>query len=153
MSRAETQMAPVVGEGLGEPDGEVLGLREGLGLCDGLALCEGLGLVEWLVLCDGLGLVEGLALCDGLGLCEGLGLWDGFALCDGLVLCEVLAPVSLTARTAATTPTPQGDRGLVACAAKAGAIVRLEKMKNPAATWAVTRPARMIPTGTSSLRC
>lgn len=60
--RADTQIAPALGDGLGELEGDGLAVAEwlGLGLCEGLGVCDGLALAEWL----------GLGLCDGLALAE-----------------------------------------------------------------------------------
>jgi hypothetical protein len=149
ISRAVMQIAPAVGEGLGELEGDGLGLWLGLGLWVGLAVRDGVAL--WV----GVGLADGLPLSVGLGLSVGLALRVGLTLCDGLLVCAGPAPLSVTARTtAAFPPVPQVGRCLVlACAAMAGAIVRPETIRYAAATWPMIRPARMMLTGTSSLRC
>jgi len=107
--------------------------------------------VERLGLCDGLGLVERLGLCDGLGLVDRLGLFDRLGLVDD-VLCDRSELVNLVAPIADAEPEPHGDSCGLIGAARAGAIVKLERRKNPATAWTATQIARTIPTGTASLR-
>ncbi len=155
---AETQITPLLGDGLGELDGDELGLV----LCDGLGLAEWLDVWDGVGLCDGLGLAEPVELCDGLGLCDGLALAEWLALWDtvGLPLAGILTLVSRTARTLAAAA-PHRERWEPASAAITGpnvtAItgpnVMVERMKQPTASRAVTRAACGMLTGTASLRC
>jgi len=85
MSMAGWMVTPVQ-----EPEGEELGLDEGLvvgeelGLDEGLVVGEDLGLDEGLVVGDELGLDEGLEVGDELGLDEGLEVGDELGLDEGL---------------------------------------------------------------------
>lgn len=160
-SRAETQIAPLLGEGLGELDGDELGLWlwVGLGLDERVDVCDGLGLFVGLWLWVGLGLFVGLWLCVGLGLFVGLELDDWLALlvglCDGLELasacrwrcCVMITLVSLMARTLAAAA-PHGVRGDPALAAMTGPNAALATMKEPTATRAVSRAVCAMLSGT-----
>jgi hypothetical protein len=80
---AVMQMAPVLGGGFGDLDGD--GLADGAGV--GEALLDGEELLDGL----GVALGVGLALPVGPGVLEGLGLFDDVGLCEGLALAEVVA--------------------------------------------------------------
>jgi hypothetical protein len=90
---AVMQIAPALGGGFGDFDGDGLGDFDGDGegeaLLVGVELLDGLGvaLLEEL----GSGLPVELALLVGPEESEGLGLLDDVGLCEGLTLAEVVA--------------------------------------------------------------
>lgn len=137
------------GVGLGDLDGEELGLLDGEVLFDGLVLpvglLDGVGLTVGLVLLDGFELPVGLGLTDGLGLPVGPGLVT-LALAVGPESNTMLA--STTCVAAGPHPLRSGTAGAASAGATAGPDIR--KIPAPAAT--ATCPARTTLTGTVALR-
>lgn len=134
------QMTPGVGDGvgLGELDGELVGLP------DGCVLGVPLG-VDDVVLCDGVGVSDGICGVESPGI-------------DGLPVWAPLAWLSSTAENTAADPAAQGEWENLACRAgttdTASAVGNAEPdNKNiPPAIKTATRPARAILMGTAALR-
>jgi hypothetical protein len=166
---AVTQIAPALGRGFGDFDGDGLGDLDGLFDGDG----EGEALLVGVVLFDGLGVALfdgpdewlgfGLALPVGCGVPEGLGLVEDVGLCEGLTLAEVVAltegldPANTLAWVTAVEAEPQVElSGLTMAASalwsRAGAIAGAASRNNPAPAPTATCAARTTLTGTAALR-
>jgi hypothetical protein len=172
-----TQIAPTLGGGFGDFDGDGLGDLvgdldgdgEGEELFVGEELFDGLGVAlfegpdEWLPDGLGFGLEVELALPVGLGDLEGLGLLDDVGLCEGLTLAAVVAltegldPANTLAWVTAVAAEPQVDLSGLTVAAealwpRAGAITGAASRNNPAPAPTATCAARTTLTGTAALR-